>query len=121
MDVGLTQLCHGSPATPPAGTRPEAMPPTTAPRQYGTSTDEIANAAPKFRRELVRSNAFRKAKLEPRSTMPSAAIVSGTNRVRVIDAYASGKHVHSTTKVKMSQTWFASQTGAIAWSITVRG
>ena len=43
--------------------------------------------------------------------MPSAAIVSGTNSVSVIDAYASGKQVHSTTKLKMSQTWFASQTG----------
>ena len=30
--------------------------------------------------------------------MPSAAIVSGTNSVSVIDAYASGKQVHSTTK-----------------------
>ena len=57
---------------------------------------------------------MRNAKLEPRSTMPSAAIVSGTNSVSVIDAYASGKQVHSTTNVKMSQTWFASQTGPIA-------
>ena len=64
---------------------------------------------------------MRNAKLAPRSTMPNAAIVSGTNSVRVIDAYASGKHVHSTTKTKISQTWFASQTGAIEWSITSRG
>ena len=48
--VGLTQLDHGSPALPPAGTWPDAIAPATAPMQYGTSTDEIANAAPKLRR-----------------------------------------------------------------------
>ena len=32
-DVGLTQLCSGSPARPPAGTRPDAMPPAMAPKQ----------------------------------------------------------------------------------------
>ena len=35
IDVGLTQLDHGSPALPPAGTRPEAIAPATAPMQYG--------------------------------------------------------------------------------------
>ncbi len=49
-------------------------------------TDEMANAAPKLRRSRVRNTALRKAKLEPRSTMPNAAIVRGTNSVRVIDA-----------------------------------
>ena len=53
--------------------------------------------------------------------MPSAARVSGTNIVRVMDAYASGKQVHSSTKTKISQTWLASQTGAMAWSMTSRG
>ncbi len=59
----MTQLSHGSPALPPDGTRPEAMPPTTAPRQYGTSTDETAKAAPKLRRSRVRNTALRNAKL----------------------------------------------------------
>ena len=63
-----------------------AMAPATAPMQNGTSTDETANAAPKLRRSRVRNTALRKAKLDPRSTMPNAAIVSGTNRVSVIDA-----------------------------------
>ena len=62
------------------------MAPATAPKQYGTSTDEIANAAPKLRRSRVRNTVLRKAKLDPRSTMPNAARVSGTNRVRVIEA-----------------------------------
>ena len=119
--MGLTQLCQGSPASPPAGTRPVAMPPATLPMQYGTITDEMANAAPKLRRSRVRKTDLRNAKLAPRSTMPNAAMVSGTKRVRVIEAYASGNPVHSTTKQKMSQTWFASQTGPIEWSMTSRG
>ena len=69
----------------------------------------------------MRVTALRNANPEPRSTIPSAAIVSGTKTVNVIDAYASGKHVQSTTQVKISQTWFASHTGPIACSITERG
>ena len=53
--------------------------------------------------------------------MPNAASVSGTKSVRVIDVYAVGKPVQRTTKIKMSQTWLASHTGAIEWSITLRG
>src|SRR4051795_7536204 len=97
IEVGLTQLSHGSPATPPDGTRSEAMAPSAEPRQYGTSTDETAKAAPKLRWSRVRRTALRNAKLAPRSTMPSAASVSGTKRVRPIEPYASGKHVQRTT------------------------
>ena len=63
--MGLIQLSTGSPALPPAGTRPDAMAPATAPKQYGTSTDEVANSAPKARRSRVRSTAWRNAKPEP--------------------------------------------------------
>src|SRR3954468_21565425 len=49
IDVGLIQLDQGSPALPPAGTRPEAIAPATAPMQNGTITDDAANAAPKLR------------------------------------------------------------------------
>ena len=62
------------------------MAPAIVPMQYGTSTDEAANAAPKLRRSRVRVTALRKAKPEPRSTMPNAASVNGTNTVRVIEA-----------------------------------
>ena len=88
-DVGpqlIAQLLQGSPATPPAGIRPLAIAPTTAPRQNGTITDEDANAAPKFRFELVRVTVLRNANPDPRNTIPNAAIVSGTNTVNVIDA-----------------------------------
>ena len=53
--------------------------------------------------------------------MPSAANDSGTNSVSVIDANASENAVQSTTRQKISQTWFASHTGPIEWVITARG
>src|SRR5262245_39786382 len=121
IDVGLTQLSQASPALPPAGTRPDAIAPATAPMQYGTRTDENAKTAPRARRSRVRNTLLRNAKLEPRITIPSAASVSGTNSVRVIDANASENAVQSTTRQKMSQTWFASQTGPIEWSTSARG
>src|SRR5215475_6382303 len=121
IDVGFIQLCHQSPDFPPAGTRPDAIAPATAPKQYGTITDEIANAAPKFRRSAVRNTTLRNAKLEPRNTMPTAASVSGTNSVSVIAEYAVENAVHNTTKQKISHTWFASHTGPIEWSMSSRG
>ncbi len=84
IDVGLIQLVHGSPASPPAGTRPEAIAPATAPMQYGTITDDAAKAAPKLRWSRVRRTTVRKAKLDPRSTMPKAASVRGTKRVNLM-------------------------------------
>src|SRR5262245_27228687 len=90
IEVGLIQLVQGSPALPPAGTCPEAMEPATAPMQYGTTTEEIANNPPKIRRHFVRFTSLRNAKLEPRSTIPNAASESGTYNVSVIDANASG-------------------------------
>src|SRR5262245_13855889 len=113
IDVGLIQLDHGSPALPPAGTRPDAIAPAIAPMQYGTRMDDAANAAPKLRWLDVRVTSLRNAKLEPRNTMPSAASDSGTNNVSVIDWNASGNPVHRTTRTKISQTWFASHTGPI--------
>ena len=41
---GVDPAVHGSPAFPPAGTRPDAMAPAIAPKQYGTITDEMANS-----------------------------------------------------------------------------
>src|SRR5437763_13843268 len=113
IDVGLIQLRHGSPAVEPAGTRPDAMAPAVAPMQYGTRTDENANAAPKLRCDEVRNTSLRKAKLEPRRTMPRAARLSGTNSVSMIEPNAGENAVQSTTRVKINQTWFASHTGPI--------
>ena len=119
IEVGLSQLSTGSPAWPPAGTRPEAMPPATAPMQNGTSTDESANAAAEDAGGSAASTTdLRNAKLAPRRTMPRAAMVSGTNSVSMIEAYAVGNAVQVTTKMKISQTWLASQTGPIERSIS---
>ena len=46
IEVGFTQLDQGSPAFPPAGTRPEAIAPAIAPMQYGTSTDDEREQGP---------------------------------------------------------------------------
>jgi hypothetical protein len=48
-------------------------------------------------------------------------MASGTKSVNVIEAYASGNPVHKTTKMKINQTWLASQTGPIERSIISRG
>ena len=69
------QLPVGSPS-PPAGTSPEAIAPTTVPMKNGVSTE----ATPKTRLAgpLHRpGRAWRKAKPEPRRTIPSAASASG--------------------------------------------
>src|SRR6516164_1984102 len=73
-DVGLIQLDQGS-CLPPTTTRPDAIAPATAPMQYGTRTDDPAKIAPYRRRWRVTNTLLRNAKLEPRSTIPSAARV----------------------------------------------
>ena len=50
----------------------------------------------------------------PRRMIPTAATKNGTVRVDAIDPNATGYAVQKTVRTKMSQTWFASQTGAIA-------
>ena len=120
MDVPLHQLVNRSPL-PSAGTRPEATAPTTAPMKNGVSSDEMANDAPSTRCTASRPATWRRAKLAPRRTMPSAASESGTNSVVPIAEKASGNPVHSTTRMKMSHTWLASHTGVMARSIRARG
>ena len=90
------------------------MPPATAPKQNGVSTDEPANAMPLSRCSAVRIDTFRNAKPDPRSTMPNAAMPSGTYSVVMIAANACGNPVQSTTRQKISQVWLASHTGPIA-------
>jgi hypothetical protein len=53
--------------------------------------------------------------------MPKAASVSGTYSVDMIAPKASGKAVQSTTRMKISQTWLASQTGVSERWIRARG
>ena len=120
-DVGFSQLVHGSPAALPAGTRPLAIAPPAAPRKNGVTTEEIANTALAARRAVTLSATGRNAKAAPRSTIPRAARVSGTNRVDMIAAKAGGKAVQRMTRSKISQVWFASHTGPIASASSARG
>ena len=53
--------------------------------------------------------------------MPSAARLSGMNNVENTASKAEANPVQSTTSMKISQTWLASQTGPIAQSISSRG
>ena len=62
----------------------------------------------------------RKANAAPRSTIPRAARVSGTKRVDMIAANAGGNAVQRITRSKMSQVWFASQTGPMASAMSAR-
>src|SRR5262245_37816076 len=52
--------------------------------------------------------------------MPNATSVSGMYSVEAIAENAGGKHVHSSTMTKMSQTWFASHTGPMTCSMSAR-
>src|SRR6202035_4744234 len=111
IDVGLSQLEMTLPCAMPRGTRPDEIAPATVPRKNGVTTDEIANAAPKGRCNDSPVTAPRKANAEPRRMMPIAVAVSGMYKVEAIAANTVGKPVQVTTSAKMSQTWFASQTG----------
>src|SRR4051794_41017691 len=102
IDVGLIQLSIGSPAALPTGTRPDTIAPTAAPRKNGVTTDEIAKTAPAARRPARLDAVGRNAKAAPRSTIPNAARLNGTNRVDMIAANAGGKAVHRMTMAKMS-------------------
>src|SRR4051812_9701400 len=105
MDVGPSQLDHASPATPPAGTRPEAMPPATAPMQNGTSTDEGGNRGPEVRWLRVGETGFAEGKVAPRRPIPEGGKVRGEEGRGVDGRDGFGNAVQRTTSVKINQTW----------------
>jgi hypothetical protein len=121
MDVGLSQLVTRLPAALPTGTRPDAIPPTTAPKKNGVRTEEIANTAPNRRCCGKRSASLRNAKPNPRRTMPNAARLSGIDSVVMMDANAGPNAVHRITRQKISHTWLTSQTGPSARLMSMRG
>jgi hypothetical protein len=61
----------------PAGTLPDAMPPTTAPRKYGVISEDSAKDAPRKRRMPRVVMLLRKANAAPRAIIPNAARVNG--------------------------------------------
>ena len=59
----------------------------------------------------------RSAYVAPRSTIPIPAMNSGIDSVEAIEPNATGYAVHTTVSTNTSQTWLASQTGAIeSWA-----
>ena len=119
-ESGFSQLVTGSPAALPMGTRPDATAPTTVPMKNGVSSDERPKRRSASRRPLSRRAVSWNANPAPRSTMPSAARLSGMNSVEKIASNAAENAVQSTTRTKISQTWLASHTGPIAQSISSR-
>jgi hypothetical protein len=103
-EVAFSHELTASPAALPTSTRPEAMPPSVAPRKNGTSTDESAKVAPRTRASLIVAAWPRRANAVPRKMIPSAAKKSGIASVEVSDPNAVGKAVHATTSTKISQT-----------------
>ncbi len=78
MPVGLNHTDHGSPRALPTSTRPDAMPPSVAPNQKGTSTEAKAKVAPSVRASRMVPACPRSAKAVPRKMIPSAARNMGT-------------------------------------------
>jgi hypothetical protein len=103
-DTPLSQLVTGSPSAWPTGTRPEAIAPTTVPMKNGVSRDERPNRRCATSLPLSVRAVLWNANPEPRSTIPSAARLSGMNKVGKMDPKASGNPVQSTTRTKISQT-----------------
>ena len=103
-DSGLSQLLTASPAALPGGTLPDAIAPTTVPMKNGVSSEESPNSRAARSRPRERRAVLWNAKPEPRSTIPSAARLSGMNSVEKIAANADEKPVHSTTRTKISHT-----------------
>ena len=54
----------------PGGTRPDATPPTTAPRKNGVTSEDTANAAPRKRRIGSVVMLLRNANAAPRAIIP---------------------------------------------------
>ena len=83
---------------------PEATAPTTVPMKNGVSSDESPKIRSARRRRPLRPAVLWNANPAPRSTMPSAARLSGMNSVEKIDANAAENAVQRTTRTKISQT-----------------
>ena len=103
------------------GTCPVATAPTTVPMKNGVISEEDAKVAPVSCCTRIRWAVCRKANPTPRSTMPSSDRLSGTNSAVMMAANAGGNAVHSSTRMKISHTWLASQTGVMDSSMSSRG
>ena len=76
-DVGFSHESIGSPVALPIPTRPDAIPPSTAPNENGISTEALANSAPSTRASLIVAAWPRSTNAVPRKMIPIAAMKSG--------------------------------------------
>jgi hypothetical protein len=110
-----------NPARPSVRRTPAATAPTQTPRSTGVTTLAMANIVPHRRWVSLRSLPYeRKVNAEPRSTMPMSMSESGMCSAMPSAANAGGKQVKRRTTTMMSQTWFASQMGPMAWAMSER-
>ena len=120
MAVGEVQAARTLPAGC-TGTCPVTTAPTTVPMKNGVISEAAANVAPVSCCIRSRSAVCRKANPTPRRTIPSRDRLSGTNSAVMMAANAGGNAVHSSTRMKISHTWLASQTGVMDSSMSSRG
>lgn len=75
----------------PTGTRPVAIPPMTVASANGVSTDDSANTSSTIpTRRSPLSSWLRRAYMEPRKMIPTAAMNSGIDSVDTIEPNATG-------------------------------
>ena len=78
IDVAPVQLEIGSPASPAAGTWPEAIAPIAQPKKNGVSSEARAKVPPSSRSSATVAASPRIAKAAPRKMIPTAARKRGT-------------------------------------------
>ena len=101
--------------------RPLVTAPAQVPSTKGVNRLAMPKRLPHAAEMRTASAAWaRKTKEAPRSTIPISTRVKGTNRAWLSGTKAPGKLVNKPTITKISQTWFASQTGPMAVAIAVR-
>src|SRR4051794_7674446 len=89
------------------------MPPTTAPSANGVRIEDTEKIVSITLDSRTPEAPERSAYAAPRNVIPSAAMKSATASVDAIEPNARGYAVQKTVSTKISQTWLASQTGAI--------
>ena len=97
----------------PTGTRPEAMPPIAAPRKNGISTDESANSRAEHAGLADRRRLAAQRERGAAEDDPDRGEEQRDASVEKIEPKATGNAVQTITRMKISQTWLASQTGLI--------
>src|SRR4051812_5720512 len=89
-EVGLSQLDSRLPSALPYGTRPDAMPPSEAPRKNGATIDEAAKRTSTARTCRRPVAPLDKAYAAPRTTIASTATMRATESVEAIEARGGG-------------------------------